>query len=134
MDTPSENPRPTAETARDAAEVVGKTAVAAALAGAVAAGAAAVTPDQIHLNDPAPIVQMVDQGVDQVDTTVDDQTAEKKSAWKRLLQILKYALLALVAVAAIVFGVLQAAASCAGPLAAPPAGDASSSGTPQKAA
>lgn len=116
------------------ADAAGKTVVAAALAGAVASGAAAVTPDKIHLPDPAPIVQTADQGVDLPDSSVDDQAQKKTSAWKSIFKILKYALLALLFVAGIVFGIMKGCASCTGQLAAPPADSSASSSAAQEAA
>ena len=104
---------------KGAAGAAGKTMVAAALAGAVATGAAAVTPDDIHLTDPVPIVQTVDTTADLPDSTVDDQEQKKASAVKRILEILKYVLIALFVAAAFLFGVLQGCASCTGQLAAP---------------
>lgn len=101
------------------AEAAGKTAIAAALAGAVATGAAAVTPDQINLPEPVPIVQVVDQDVDTPDSVVDDEAEKKTSAWKKILQILKFLLIAAFVIGALVFGVLQGCASCAGTLGVP---------------
>lgn len=124
------------------AEAAGKTAIAAALAGAVATGAAAVTPDQINLPEPVPIVQVVDQDVDAPDSVVDDEAEKKTSAWKKILQILKFLLIAAFIIGALVFGVLQGCASCAGTLGVPfvssessasssgATGDASTSGAP----
>lgn len=113
--------------AKEATDAVGKTVVAAALAGAVATGAAAVTPDQIHLPDPTPIVQTIDQGVDQPDQVVDDQDTKKASAWKSIWQVLKFVLLALFVAAGFMLAALQGCAACAGPLAAPVQNTASSS-------
>ena len=112
---------------KDAADAAGKTVVAAALAGAVATGAAAVTPDQINLPEPTPIVQTVDQGQDQPDQTVDDQAEKKAAARKNLFKFLKYAILALFFAAAFIFGMLQGCAACSGTLAAPLLQDSSSS-------
>ena len=109
------------------ADAAGKTVVAAALAGAVATGAAAVTPDQINLPEPVPIVQTVDQGADLPDQTVDDHADKKASAWKNIFKVLKYAILALFFAAAFFFGVLQGCAGCAGQAAAPIMQDTSSS-------
>ena len=115
------------EGAKQTAEAAGKTAVAAALAGAVATGAAAVTPDQIHLPEPVPIVQTLDygSGADLPDAPADDTQDTKAAAWKRALTILKYALIALFAIAAFVFGMLSGCASCVAGL--PFTTDASSS-------
>ncbi len=107
------------EGVKGVASAAGKTAVAAALVGAVTTGAAAVVPDESHLPTPVPIVQVIDQDADAADTVVDDQEDKKDAAWKRILQVLKYALLALFFAAMFVFGVLQGCASCVGPLAVP---------------
>ena len=112
---------------KDAADAAGKTVVAAALAGAVATGAAAVTPDQINLPEPTPIVQTVDQGQAQPDQTVDDHAEKKAAARKNLFKILKYAILALFFAAAFIFGMLQGCAACSGTIAAPLLQDSSSS-------
>ena len=112
---------------KEAADAASKTVVAAALAGAVATGAAAVTPDQIHLPEPTPIVQTVDQPVEEPDQTVDDQAEKKAAARKNLLKILKYALLALFFAAAFLFGILKGCAACSGSIAAPLLQDSSSS-------
>ena len=104
---------------KEAADAAGKTVVAAALAGAVATGAASVTPDQIHLPEPTPIVQTVDQPVDLPDQTVDDHSEKKASAWKSIFKILKYAILALLFAALFIFGVMGGFAGCASQCAAP---------------
>ena len=112
---------------KDAADAASKTVVAAALAGAVATGAAAVTPDQIHLPEPTPIVQTVDLPAEEPDQTVDDQAEKKAAARKNLLKILKYALLALFFAAAFIFAMLKGCAACSGSLATPLLQDSSSS-------
>ena len=100
-------------------EAAGKAALAAVLAGSVTAGAAAITPDQIHLPEPTPIVYVIDQPPAVPDTVVDDEKPSKASLLERLLQFGKFILLALALVAAIVLGITQGCASCAGPLVAP---------------
>ena len=45
-----------------AADKTGRGAVAAVLAGTIAVGAAGVTPDQVPLPEPVPIVHVVDMG------------------------------------------------------------------------
>lgn len=119
-------PAPVEETGSlgELTQAAGKTAVAAALAGAVATGAAALAPEQIVLPDIPPMVQTLNVGTggDLPDSVLDEgqqDAATKSSIWEKIFQILKYALIALFVVAGVVFGVLQGCASCAGPLAVP---------------
>lgn len=112
---------------KEAADAAGKTVVAAALAGAVVTGAAAVTPDQINLPDPTPIVQTLDQPVDLPDQTPDDHADKKSQNIKRLWQFLKFMLVALALLAGVFFGMISGCAGCAGQCAAPVLQDASSS-------
>ena len=104
-----------------AADKTGRGAVAAVLAGTIAVGAAGVTPDQVPLPEPVPIVHVVDMGggIDLPDEVVDDQQQADESAWRKIIKIILMALAALALVAGIVFGALQGCTSCAGPVAAP---------------
>ena len=106
-------------------EAAGKAALATVLAGSITAGAAAITPDSVVLPEATPLVQVHDtgSGVDLPDSVGDEDQANKSSVLKRILQILKYALIALFFIAAVIFGLLQGCATCAGSLGAPGDGD-----------
>ncbi len=105
---------------KDKADKAGRAAVAAVLAGSIAAGAGALTPDQVQLPEPVPIVQVLDMGGDQApDTVVEDQQDEKQSPWRKILKYLLLALAALALAVGVVLGALQGCTSCSGPLAAP---------------
>lgn len=109
-------------------ENAGKVAIAAMLATSLTA----TPPNQADfpLPDMPPIVQVMDLGAgDQPPAVVDDQPSSDKSAlWKKILSILKYVLLALLLVGALVFAGINGCASCvSGPVAAPTANDDSSS-------
>ena len=105
---------------KDKADKAGRAAVAAVLAGSIAAGAGALTPDQVQLPEPVPIVQVLDMGGDQApDTVVEDQQDEKQSPWRKILKYLLFALAALALAVGVVLGALQGCTSCSGPLAAP---------------
>ena len=106
---------------KTAADKTGRGAVAAVLAGTIAVGAAGVTPDQVPLPEPVPIVQTVDMGggVELPDQVIDDQDQADKQSWRKILKIILMALAALALVAGLVFGAVQGCTTCAGPLAAP---------------
>lgn len=112
--------------ARHVADTAGKTAMAAVLAGTIAAGAQAVTPDQIHLPDPVPIVQVIDMGhsPDAPDDSSDEQDQTKSMAWKKALKFLLYVLVAMAFVASVAFGALQGCVGCTGSVAVPSTSDA----------
>lgn len=105
------------------AESLSKTAMAAVLAGSIAVGANAVTPDQINLPDPVPIVQTIelDTGGDIPDDVADDEEQTKQSNWKRAVKFLLIALATMMTAAGIAFGALQGCASCTGSIALPAA-------------
>ncbi len=116
-------------------ENAGKVAIAAMLATSLTA----VPPSQTDfpLPDMPPIVQVMDLGAgDQPPVAVDDQPDDGKSSiWKKVLEILKYVLLALLLVGVLVFAGINGCASCAsGPVAAPTAADESSSSVSASAA
>lgn len=109
-------------------ENAGKVAIAAMLATSLTA----VPPSQTDfpLPEMPPIVQVMDLGAgDQPPAVVDDQQDDvKASVWKKVLEILKYVLLALLLVGVLVFAGINGCASCSsGPVAAPTAADGSSS-------
>lgn len=106
--------------------MAGKVAVAMALASTLAG--ATITADQVHLPEPVPIVQTIDLGagsggVDAPDTAADEQKSEKSSIWEKIINILKYALIVLLFVAAVFLGVTKGCSACVGPMAVPPAGN-----------
>ena len=115
--------------ARDVADGASKTAMAAVLAGTIAVGANAVTPDDINLPEPVPIVQMIDQPVADVpdDVVDDDQDKQRSQAWKKALKFLLYALVAMLMVGGLAVAALQGCVSCAGPAAVPVTNSSSSS-------
>ena len=106
--------------------MAGKVAVAMALASTLAG--ATITADQVHLPAPVPIVQTIDLGagsggVDAPDTVADEQKSAQSSIWEKIVNILKYALIVLLFVAAVFLGVTKGCSACVGPAAVPPAGN-----------
>ncbi len=105
----------------DKLEGIGKTTVKVAASTVVATtlvGALAEPPntDLITLPEPTPIVQMYQAIDDDPLPDEDDEQDESQSRWKRILKALRYLLVALALVGAILFGALK---GCAGLLAAP---------------
>ena len=117
-------------------KAAGKAALATVLAGSITTGAAAITPDKVVLPEATPIVQVYDDGsgVDLPDSVSDDEQKSKSSILKKILQILKYALIALFFLAALIFGLLQGCAACAGNLGAPVDNDQQESSVTSSAA
>lgn len=106
------------EALADPLKKTAKVAVAAALVSTLAVG---VAPDKVHLPDPVPIVHVIDQGVDQPADQPSDQAPDRQRApWKKIMKWLVMALMALLAAAGIFFGALK---GCAGIIGAPFAGD-----------
>ncbi len=108
----------TPEALADPLKKAAKVAVAATLASTLAAG---VAPDKVHLPDPVPIVHVIDQGVDQPADQPSDQAPDRQRApWKKIMKWLVMALMALLATAGLLLGAVK---GCVGIIGAPFAGD-----------
>ena len=104
--TASEGP----QTAKKVAAVAASAALAASLVGALSEPP---NTDLITLPEPVPIVrqyQAVDDDADDEDRRIEEQP----SRWRRLLKILKYLLVVLALLGALILGVLKGCAGTAG--------------------
>lgn len=103
--------------AKDAAKTAAKVVASAALATSLV-GALSEPPDTtlMQLPEPVPIVQQYYIADD--DDDVDDERKKdtKTDRWRRILQLIRYLLIALLFVGTLLFGVLK---GCAGIVAAP---------------
>ena len=104
----------------DAARKIGHATLSLMLATSLAS-ALSVPPrtDLMTLPQPTPIVQQYEPPVEEALPVDDEEAPEKESIWRKVLRILKYLLIALLVVGAIMLGALKGCVSCAGPLAAP---------------
>lgn len=103
--------------AKDVAKTAAKVAASAALATSLV-GALSEPPDTnlIKLPEPVPIVQQY-YTVDDDDDVDDERKKDTKTdRWRRILQLIRYLLIALLFVGTLLFGVLK---GCAGIVAAP---------------
>ena len=105
-------------------KAAGTTAVAVVLATTLTT--APIDEDAAQLPEPVPIVQVYHPPTpDQPPATVDDHADDKVSAKQKFMKALKYLLIALVLVAAIIFGVAKGCTACAGPVVVPGGSDQS---------
>lgn len=104
------------EVSEDFKKVAGAAAIAAVLATTLA-----TTPIHIDqaalLPEPTPIVQVIDMNPPDQAPQTDDQ--EQQKAKINILKILKYLVIALLVVAAVVFGAIKGCAACTGQAIAP---------------
>ena len=96
--------------AREKLRAAGKAAVAAMLVTTLTA--TPLSPDQVPLPEPTPIVQIYQPPADEPPTIVDDQAPDKTALWKKVLKVLKYVLIALILAAVCLFGAVKGCASC----------------------
>ncbi|MBR2682056.1 MAG: hypothetical protein IKE22_02165 [Atopobiaceae bacterium] len=68
--------------------------------------------DLITLPEPTPIVQMYSPYVDDVEPAENDEDDSENHRWRHLLKLLKYLAVALLMVAAIIFGAMKGCVSC----------------------
>ena len=104
------------EIGRKTVKVAASAAVATTLVGALSEPPHA---DMITLPEPGPIIQL-SQVEDDVVPDEDEDTTDQESRLRRLLRILKYLVIALALVGAIIFGALKGCAGIAGGLLLPP--------------
>ena len=97
-------------------------AAGAAVVLAATLGTASIDTDQVTLPEPVPIVQTFDLGSDNgsPDVVADaDSQDEKRSGWELFLKLLKYLIVLVIAVVALIFGLVKGCASCAIPALVP---------------
>ena len=112
-------------------KAAGTTAVAVVLATTLTT--TPIDESAVQLPEPTPIVQVYQPPTpDQPPATADDQVDDKVSAKQKFLKALKYLLIALVLVAAIIFGVAKGCTACAGSIVVP-GGDQNEEETTQTA-
>lgn len=105
----------------------GKIAVAAMLAATLST--TPVNYDDFLLPDATPIVQMVDMGGSDIPPAVvadDQQDDSKQSIWEKVINILKYALIALILVGSLAVAAINGCTSCATTVAIPATSSVSS--------
>ena len=115
---------------REAGKVASHAALSAAMAATMSAALSAPPdPRVITLDEPVPIVQMYEAPKEETHIPQEDQAELRRERLRRILRMIRWALVAIFLIAAVVFGLLRGCASCSAGILAPPPQEEEGSGS-----